>query len=241
MAPTLLFLSAHVFHFFLLVSLAQVGTLFALAKESGMEDSTRKDILAQLAERDLKVFTDPAASPTGFPFKVLQVDGTLADKDTYLARPRVCNLGYLRSAFLQEDGKVGYRCPSEPVDAWEKKGGDAKATQGRKCLCNALCADAGFPQVRKTKDENGESCLYTEQGLITTGDDVNSCRHFLEQEEDGSWSFSAGDVVDYLISEWEGREAGLEPVKVETLKEEIMTTIKSESSVKDSPEKKDVL
>ena len=206
-----------------------------------MEDSTRKDILAQLAEKDLKVYTDPAASPTGFPFKVLQIDGTRANKETYLARPRVCNLGYLRSAFLQEDGKVGYRCPSEPVDSWEKKGGDAKATQGRKCLCNALCADAGFPQIRKVKNEKGDGGLYTEQGLVTIGDDVNNCRQFLKQEEDGSWSFSAGDVVDYLIGEWEAREAGLEPVEVESLKEEIMTAIQSEGIEKDASEKNEIV
>lgn len=217
----------------------QVGTLFALAKESGMEDCARKEILTQLAERDLKVFTDPAASPTGFPFKVLQVDGTLANEDTYLARPRVCNLGYLRSAFLQPDGKVGYRCPSEPVDAWEKKGGDVKATKGRKCLCNALCADAGFPQVRNVKNNDGESDLYVEQGLITIGDDVNNCRQFLKQDEDGSWSFSASDVVDYLTAEWEATHAGLKPgeVAVEGLKKEIMTSIKSEASAKEAVEK----
>ena len=45
-----------------------------------MDDKVRKDVLAQIVEKDLKVFTDPAASPTGFPFKVLQVDNTLANE-----------------------------------------------------------------------------------------------------------------------------------------------------------------
>jgi len=173
-----------------------------------MDDKVRADVLNQIAEKDLKVFTDPAASPTGFPFKVLRVENTLADEEKYHARPRVCNLGYLRTAFLQEDGKVGYRCPSEPIDKWTAKGGDAKATQGRKCLCNALCADAGFPQVRRVKNEDGTTTLYTEQGLVTVGDDVNNCRQFLKQDEkDGSYSFSAGEVVDYLKAEWESHTA----------------------------------
>ena len=206
-----------------------------------MDDKVRNDVLAQIAERDLKVFTDPAASPTGFPFKVLQVDNTLANEETYNARPRVCNLGYLRTPFLQEDGKVGYRCPSEPVDKWVAKGGEAKATKGRKCLCNALCADAGFPQVRKVKNDDGTTNLYTEQGLVTSGDDVNNCRQFLKQdEEDGSYSFSAGDVVDYLKAEWESHEAvQVGDADIENLKGEIMTTLNNEASTKG--EKQDAL
>ena len=31
---------------------------------------------------------------------------TLALKEKYEARPRVCNLGYLRTAYMRENGKV---------------------------------------------------------------------------------------------------------------------------------------
>ena len=93
-----------------------------------MEPTMRKEILSELAEhQELKVVTDPAASPTGFPFKVLQLeDGleTLSNPEVYNARPRVCNLGYLRAPYLQEDGKVGYRCPSECVADYVAKGGE---------------------------------------------------------------------------------------------------------------------
>jgi nitronate monooxygenase len=51
----------------------QVGSMFALSKESGMDPATRQAILASIAERDLDVFTDPVASPTGYPFKVRYV------------------------------------------------------------------------------------------------------------------------------------------------------------------------
>lgn len=114
----------------------QVGTLFALSDESGMESTMKQGILAELAqEHKLKVFTDPAASPTGFPFKVLELgDGeakTLSDPDVYNARPRVCNLGFLRAPYLQPDGKVGYRCPAECVADFVSKGGDETETGGR--------------------------------------------------------------------------------------------------------------
>jgi nitronate monooxygenase len=180
----------------------QVGTAFALAKESGMEDGTRHEILRTIASgRDVDVFTDPEASPTGFPFKVLEIEDTLSEVQTYEDRPRVCNLGYLRDMYQNEDGTLGYRCASEPVDAYVKKGGQAEATQGRKCLCNALCADAGFPQVQPKNS-------YTEKSLITMGDDVNNCRRYLKQDENGEWSFSAADVVDFILSEYRARFTG---------------------------------
>jgi len=196
--------------FVVLLFVLQVGTAFALSNESGMADKTRQDILGRLSKGDLEVYTDPVASPTGFPFKVLDVPGTLSEKEEYLARPRVCNLGYLRTAFIRPDGKVGYRCPSEPVNEFVKKGGDIEATVGRKCLCNALCADAGYPQVSPKKRE-GETTNYVEQPLVTIGDDVNRCRRFMQwDEESGKWGYSATDVVEYLLSEWDQRQTELD-------------------------------
>lgn len=185
----------------------QCGTLFALAKESGMEDETRKDILKTIAQKDMDVFTDPVASPTGYPFKVLEMEDTLSDPEQYKERPRLCSLGYLRSAYKDENGKIGYRCPAEPVDDWVKKGGEMEATVGRKCLCNALMANIGLPQTRKYKDKDGRTKLYVEGKLITIGDEVNLARNFMEQDENGDWAYSAGEVVDYLKSEWKESEA----------------------------------
>lgn len=113
----------------------QCGTLFALAKESGMEDNTRYDILQSICEDgDMDVFTDPVASPTGYPFKVLQAPNTLSVDKAYEERPRLCSLGYLRAPYEDTSGKIGYRCPAEPVADWVKKGGEVEATVGRKCL-----------------------------------------------------------------------------------------------------------
>lgn len=190
----------------------QVGTAFALSQESGMKDETKQEILSQLSKHNLQVHTDPVASPTGFPFKVLNLPNTLASKANYDMRPRVCNLGYLRIPYVRPDGKIGYRCASEPVENYVKKGGAEAATEGRKCLCNALCADAGMPQVRTV---NGEP--YVEEPLVTIGDDVNRCRRFIKyDEETGRWGYSAGDVIDYLLSEWETSKAEMDEMNAVT-------------------------
>lgn len=183
----------------------QCGTVFALAKESGMDDQTRKDILKTLAQGDMDVFTDPVASPTGYPFKVLELKNTLSDDKVYAQRPRLCSLGYLRSAYMDDNRKIGYRCPAEDVDAWVRKGGDVEATVGRKCLCNALMANVGLGQTRKyeNKDSDGETKLYVEDRLITIGDEINLARKFMKQDENGDWNYSAAVIVDYLRSEWE--------------------------------------
>lgn len=175
----------------------QVGTAFALSQESGMHDETRQRILSTLAEGNrVDVFTDPEASPTGFPFKVLSLDGTLSDPEEYEARPRACTLGYLRDVYKMPDGKLGYRCAAEPVEHYIKKGGEEAATQGRKCLCNALCADCGFPQVNSKYG-------YQERPLVTMGDDVNNCKRFLHQDKDGRWCYSARDVLNFLVRDIE--------------------------------------
>ncbi|NIY09627.1 MAG: hypothetical protein GWN02_15660 [Gemmatimonadetes bacterium] len=134
--------------------------------------------------------TDPVASPTGFPFKVVRAEGTLSEADPYQARQRVCDLGYLRTAYKRDDGRLGYRCPAEPVQTFVKKGGDVEETEGRKCLCNALFAAIGQGQVRK----DGR----TELPLITSGDEVNTIRKLTGEGDAG---YSAADVIDYLLGE----------------------------------------
>ena len=84
-----------------------------------------------------------------------------------------------------------------------------EATIGRKCLCNGLMADAGVPQLSPFKKE-GEDERYLEEILVTMGDDVNAARKFMKQDENGRWSYSATDVVEYILSAWEaaGADAG---------------------------------
>ena len=167
----------------------QVGTLFALCEESGLQPELRQQILDELADDTLRVRTDALASPTGFPFKVVQLADSLSDAAVYDERPRLCDLSYLRVPYLSETGDIGYRCPSEPVAIYERKGGSVDDTVGRVCLCNALTANVGLGQTRKTG--------YSEPPLVTLGSDRDSVRAMA-----GAFGtrWRAADVIDWLMS-----------------------------------------
>ena len=162
----------------------QVGTLFAYSDESGLAPELKTRVLAGVAADRVRVRTDPRASPTGYPFKVVEVEG-LENQDDQ--RVRNCDLGYLRVAYRTPDGKLGYRCAAEPVDQYVAKGGDIAETVGRRCLCNALAANIGQPQVRAEGDE---------LPLLTSGDDLVS----LDAFTGGRTHYSAADVITYLTS-----------------------------------------
>ncbi len=168
----------------------QVGTAFAFSLESGIRTDLKEQLLAQAAAGAARVFTDPLASPTGFPFKVAQFPGTSSEKAVYAARTRICDLGYLREPYAVDEQKIGYRCSAEPVESYRAKGGRIEDTVGRKCLCNALLANIGHAQVR----DNGA----VEPALITVGDDLNTVAQFLAP---GHTSYSAADVVESLLSQ----------------------------------------
>ncbi|MBI4906566.1 MAG: nitronate monooxygenase [Acidobacteria bacterium] len=168
----------------------QVGTAFAFCTESGISAQYKHAILNSVRRGQARVFTDPVASPTDFPFKVVQLEDSLSDPTVYLARPRVCDLGYLRQAYRTPDGTIGYRCAAEPVTAYVSKGGAAENTAGRKCLCNALLANIGHPQRRGGG--------YLEKGLITSGNDLSTLTLFLPAD---GLAFSAADVLAKLLCE----------------------------------------
>src|SRR5208337_1314728 len=106
----------------------QVGTAFAFSEESGLRDDLRRELLTRAAAKNAVVFTDPLASPTGFPFKVAQLEGTSSQADVYDARPRLCDLGFLREPFATPEGKESYRCSAEPLGNYVAKGGALEET-----------------------------------------------------------------------------------------------------------------
>jgi len=170
----------------------QVGTLFAYCDESGLTDDLKREVIAGARSGDIEVRTDPRASPTGFPFKVVDLPGTASEAEVAQGRDRVCDLGYLREVYRTPSGELGYRCASEPVDAYLHKGGTAEATEGRMCLCNGLLADVGMAQVQK----GGR----VEPPLLTSGDDLEHLGRFLASRPDGA-GYSAADVIDYLLGD----------------------------------------
>jgi nitronate monooxygenase len=168
----------------------QVGTAFAYCEESGLTTQIKDEVLKRSRDKTLRVFTDPVASPTGFPFKLVQLSGTLADPTSPGRAARVCDLGYLRQAYKNEDGSLGWRCPAEPVEDYVRKGGVESETHGRMCLCNALLANIGMGQVR------GATGNDRELPLVTSGDDVIDVARFLRP---GATSYTAADVIEYLL------------------------------------------
>lgn len=176
----------------------QCGTVFALSTDSGLAPELRSQLVDQLRAGTLEVRNDPRASPTGFPFKVAQLQGTVSEEQTYVARPRLCDLSYLREPYQRADGSVGYRCPSEPVDVYVRKGGTIEETVGRKCLCNALMANVGMGQHRKDG--------YDEAPGLTLGQDLGGAQRLLELYPQG---WSAAQAVAWLTSDLdESRRSG---------------------------------
>ncbi|MCF7686933.1 MAG: nitronate monooxygenase [Cephaloticoccus sp.] len=167
----------------------QVGTAFAFCDESGVEPELKRTMLQASRGGTAAVFTDPVASPTGFPFKVADVTGSISEITTYTDRERICDLGYLRQAYLREDGTVGYRCAGEPVDDYVRKGGDLADTVGRKCLCNGLMATVGLGQVRHGTPE---------PAIVTAGNEVADLARLVPA---GADRYSAADVLRYLQPE----------------------------------------
>ncbi len=166
----------------------QVGTAFAFCEESGMAEGVKEAVLAMVRGGDVDVFTDPVASPTGFPFKVVRVKGTVSEPDEYAQRPRLCDLGYLRTSYRRPDGELGYRCASELPENYVRKGGSLPDTVDRKCLCNGLLAAIDLAQV-----QDGD---YEELPIVTAGDDIKSLARFMKE---GELSYSAEDVLHHIL------------------------------------------
>jgi nitronate monooxygenase len=166
----------------------QVGTAFAFCQESGIEAGLKNRVLEKSRNGNLEVFTDPMASPTGFPFKVASMSGTLSEPEIYAARERRCDLGYLRRLYRKADGTVGYRCPAEPEDHYLAKGGTVAEARGRKCVCNGLLSTIGLEQIQP----DGRH----EPALLTAGDDVTGLARFLPPDQN---AYTAADVLRHLL------------------------------------------
>jgi len=167
----------------------QVGTLFAISNHSGFSGKTRKQLLDKLKSNTLEIKTDVKASPTSFPIKIAKLEGHTSTSHGFAARPKLCDLGYLREPAISDTGRTIYRCPSEPDDQFIKKGGAVEDIDGRKCLCNGLMANIGLPQVRKDG--------YVEAPIVTLGSDVEGAKVLLKSHPDG---YGADEAVNWLLS-----------------------------------------
>lgn len=167
----------------------QFGTPAALSGQSCLAPNLRTEALQLLARNELRV-KNTMVSPTGFPFKVAQLPGTLSEKSVYEARKRVCDIGLLQANYVTPDGGLGYRCPAESVDEFVKKGGRVQNTIGRGCLCNGLLAATGLPQVRAGG--------YVEPAIVTLGEDFQAARELLAQLPPGQDTYTIGKLIQFL-------------------------------------------
>lgn len=165
----------------------QIGTAFAFCEESAITPELKLRVILHVRSGEAHVKTDPLASPTGYPFKVLELNGTLSDDSLYEERSRLCDLGYMRQLYRRENGTIGYRCSAEPLADYLAKGGKQQDTVGRKCLCNALFSTIGLGQQ---KNRVGEL------PIITAGDDVAHLARYLEPNQT---TYHASDVVTYVL------------------------------------------
>lgn len=166
----------------------QVGSAFALCDESGL----REDIKAELRRRsfadELQVLANPIVSPSGFPFQVAHMEGSLSDRAVYERRTRDCGLGYLVEAYRTRRGTIGFRCPAEAVAAYLRKGGDVETTEGRVCICNGLAAAAKDGQFIEGPGEPFIATLGQEHRFI----------HELMRDAEGAYSVE--DVIKVIFS-----------------------------------------
>jgi len=166
----------------------QAGTVFAYSRESGMMPEIKQEVLKQCMDGRPKIVTDFKASSTGYPFKLVDLENTVANMEKREKRKRICDLGYLRHLYSKSESEVGYRCPAELVNSYLKKGGNIDLTQGKICLCNALIATIGLGQIRNDG---------VELPVVTSGDDFSSVANIIKKS---SLNYGVKDVIDYLKS-----------------------------------------
>ena len=178
----------------------QVGSAFALAEESGMKPVYRTAILDALKKgvSDADLVHTTLYSPTGYPFKVAQISGTLADGAVYAARHRVCDLGLLQQRGLSKadaDGtrQLFQRCQAASVQDFVSKRGLPPNTEEKRCLCNVMLACVGLGQIVKQDGQSVE-----EPAIVTLGNHLDGVRRL---SRNGQMSYWARDVVADILGE----------------------------------------
>lgn len=166
----------------------QVGTHFAFCDESGIQRDIKDEVIHQSLAGTMKVETSFVASPTGYPFKLARLSGDQFTVESVMRRQRVCDMGYLRTAYVDDDQKLAWRCPAEPVEDYVRKGGDSGRTQGSLCLCNGLAGTVGLGQNRKGASE---------APILTTGEEALQLAKVIPE---GQSRYTAKHVIDYLLS-----------------------------------------
>jgi nitronate monooxygenase len=178
----------------------QAGSVFALAEESGLKAAYRSAIFNELKKGadDSALVQTTLFSPTGYPFKVAQLEGTLSDEEVYTARRRVCDIGHLQQRGLgkpAEDGsrQLFQRCQAAAVEDYLSKRGLPLNIESKRCLCNGLLSGIGLGQVVKVNGEPVE-----EPAIVTLGNHLDGIRRLSRQGQSPYW---VRDVLEEILGE----------------------------------------
>lgn len=178
----------------------QVGSAFALAEESGLKPVYRTAVLDEIknGKEDSDLVLTTFFSPTGYPFKVARLDGTLSDEDVYAARRKICDLGLLQQRGLGKPGEDGsrpffQRCQASPLEDFIARRGLPGNTLGKRCLCNGLLSAVGLSQITKSNGLPVE-----EPAVVTLGNHLDGIRRLSRSGQAAYW---AADVVSDILGE----------------------------------------
>ena len=169
----------------------QVGTAFAFCEESGLDPDLRQRFLTSIVEPRGRRLHGPGRLTDRLPVQGGGARGHPLGATPRTRIARACATSATSAGPTSAPtGTLDYRCPSEPVDDYVRKGGQVEDTVGRKCLCNALVTNIGMGQRRP----NG----YEELPMLTAGNDLASVRAHISP---GNLSYHARDVVASLLAE----------------------------------------
>jgi len=71
-----------------------------------MRADLKQQVIEAALSGTLKVNTDFRASPTGFPFKIAEIPGTMSDALMQKTRKRVCDECALREPYMRESATI---------------------------------------------------------------------------------------------------------------------------------------
>lgn len=178
----------------------QAGSVFALAEESGMLTVYRNAILNQIrnGKDESGLVLTTLVSPTGFPFKVVQLENTISSEEVYQQRLRVCDIGLLQQRGLSKPDvngmrRIFQRCSAAPIESYITKRGLQHNTQDRRCLCNGLLSAVGLGQITGNHADPGE-----EPAIITLGNHIDGIRRLSRHGQTRYW---VKDVIADIIGQ----------------------------------------
>ncbi len=171
----------------------QVGTAFAFCEESGLDLALKRRVVGLSSQGKVGIFTDPLASPTGFPFKVVSLEGTLHDAAKY----------------EQSNGRSP--CRWRETEPKHPRWDDGEEARGSVCAeMRSLSATVRWPSVEPSEGFCGLAGQHVHEGE----DDVEEAS--FEKEEKKEWQ-PVGSLVPHgatsLLVMWEAPNHGFHIVR----------------------------